>query len=164
MLDNTVEKEILKLQNSYIKRLDNKDMAGWLECFSKKSNASYQCISAENREANMELSLMLDDSYDRLKDRVIYIDEIWKGTFQDYRTRHFTQCLEITPSTVGDSFYNVTTNFHVLYTPEDTRSTEVLVSGVYEDVVDLSTSTPAFLHKTAILDTTVLPRYLAYPV
>ncbi|MDY6841975.1 MAG: aromatic-ring-hydroxylating dioxygenase subunit beta [Pseudomonadota bacterium] len=164
MLTSALEAEILKLQGSYIKSLDSKNMPKWLGCFSNQDNASYHCISVENCEGNMELSLMLDDNHNRLKDRVIYVDEIWKGTFQDYRTRHFTQCLDITPSDIGENYYEMLTNFHILYTPDDTRSTEVLVSGVYEDVVDTNPSSPVFLHKKAILDTTVLPRYLVYPV
>jgi len=164
MSNNEIESEIIKLQCAYIKSLDGKNMTEWLKCFSKKDNASYQCISAENLEGNMELSFMLDDSYNRLKDRVIYINEIWKGTFQDYRTRHFFQFLNIAPSNIGENFYEILTNFQILYTPDDTQSTEVLVSGIYEDIVDANLPSPTFMHKKAILDTTVLPRYLVYPV
>lgn len=164
MIDSTVESKLNKLQMQYLRSLDSKNMEGWLSCFSENQEASYQCISAENIEGDLSLSFMLDDSSSRLKDRVIYINDIWKGTFQDYRTRHFTQCLDVKPVKGLENRFEMITSFHILYTPDDTRSTEVLVSGIYEDIIEISENKTVFLHKKAILDTTVLPRYLVYPV
>ncbi|MCB1756074.1 MAG: nuclear transport factor 2 family protein [Gammaproteobacteria bacterium] len=152
------------LQMRYIRALDEKNMSAWLDSFEESATSNYRCISRENFENGLELSFMLDDSYNRLKDRVSYIDEIWKGTYQDYWTRHFTQCLSIEACNDSANTFDVTSNLQILYTPDDTRSTEVLVSGVYKDKVLVKGDTARFVSKQAILDTTVLPRYLVYPV
>jgi hypothetical protein len=41
---------------------------------------------------------------------------------------------------------------------------EILVTGVYEDAVELNGSGALFRAKRAVLDTVTTPRYLVYPV
>ncbi len=152
-----------ELQTRYIHVLDSKNMEGWLAAFAETPEASYICTTQESVARNLPLALILDDCYARLQDRVTYITKIWAGTFQDYRTRHFIQRVsagQLTKDTV-----RVCTNFTVIYTPDDTGSSEVLTAGVYEDVVRLSGDGGAqFLSKRAVTDTSVLPRYLVYPL
>lgn len=150
------------LQARYLDALDTKNMPGWLACFSADAAASYICTSLENFERNLPIGLMLDDCRARLQDRVTYITEIWKGTFQDYRTRHFVQRLEAAP--LADGVIVLRSNFSVLYTPEDTGGSEVLAAGTYEDRIRFEDGRALFLAKTAVLDTRVLPRYLVYPL
>ena len=107
--------------------------------------------------------MMLDDCQARLKDRVTMVDDIWAGTFQDYRTRHFTQLVAADKN--KDDLVDARTNFQVLYTPDETGITEVLTVGVYEDRIVVPKSGDAkFLTRKAVLDTNVLPRYLVYPI
>lgn len=150
------------LQRRYMRALDTKDMTAWLGCFAEVPEASYTCTSLENVEHDLPLALMLDDCRSRLQDRVTYITEIWKGTFQDYRTRHFVERLEARSDAAG--MIAVTSNVTVMYTPEDTGQSEVLATGAYEDRIRIADGQAAFLAKTAILDTRVLPRYLVYPL
>lgn len=149
-----------ELQNRYIVALDGKDMDGWLSTFVDSEDASYYCISAENEENNFPICLMLDDCRARLKDRIIFINQIWKGTFQDYRTRHFLQRLSCEQE--SDNTYRVRTNFSIDYT-FDPHPTAVLASGVYEDLITIEGDDARFLEKRAIYDTTVLPQYIVYP-
>lgn len=154
--------QIDALQARYIQSLDKRNMAGWLETFDTADDASYICTSAENVDNDLPLALMMDDCHGRLEDRVTFITKIWAGTFQDYRTRHFIQQISCSPT--GNDEYDVVTNFSVLYTPDDTGQSEVLASGEYQDRVKFNGSGPRFLSKKAVTDTTILPRYLVYPL
>ena len=149
-----------ELQNRYILALDNKDMHGWLATFAKRDDVSYACITAENDANDWSIALMLDDCRARLEDRIIFVNQIWKGTFQDYRTRHFTQRLSCDRQAEGS--YRVRSNFVIEYT-FDPDPTQVLAAGVYEDVVLLDDRDAYFLSKRAVYDTTVLPQYIVYP-
>jgi 3-phenylpropionate/cinnamic acid dioxygenase small subunit len=150
------------LQTRYIHALDSKNMQDWLAAFAEVPEACYICTTQESVDRNLPLALILDDCYARLQDRVTYITKIWAGTFQDYRTRHFTQ--RVSAETQPGNTVRVRTNFTVIYTPEDTGSSEVLTAGVYEDVVMFADGGARFLSKKAVTDTSVLPRYLVYPL
>ncbi len=104
---------------------------------------------------------MLDDTRGRLKDRVKFINEVWSGTFEDYATRHFVQRFECNKGANGR--LSVLTNFMVSFTNRRGGS-DILVTGVYEDEIDLGGKEAIFVSKRAILDTVTTPRYLVYPV
>lgn len=161
-IDSALLSAIDALQLRYVAALDGKDMSRWLDTFAEEDNASYICISDENLSHGLELGLMYDDNRARLQDRVTYITEIWAGTFQDYRTRHFVQ--RVNAERIDDWSLRMRSNFSVFYTPENTGVSEVLATGVYEDVISTGNGAPRLLSRKAILDTTVLPRYLVYPV
>jgi 3-phenylpropionate/cinnamic acid dioxygenase small subunit len=156
------EAGIDRLQAAYICALDDKDMKGWLGLFSAEDSSSYTCNSAENVAADLPVALMLDDNRARLMDRVTFVDKVWAGTFQDYRTRHFIQRLRVQSKAPGRC--SVLTNFQVMFTPEEAGDSRPLVCGVYEDEVVMEGGEPRFLHKRAITDTIVLPRYIVYPI
>lgn len=143
--------------------LDSKDMARWLSNYAEEDAASYICLSAENEEQGLALGFMYDDCRARLLDRVTYITQIWAGTFQDYRTRHFVQ--RVATVRIDDQTWHARSNFSVFMTPEDSGVSEVLATGRYEDVVRESAAGELrLLSRRALLDTTVLPRYLVYPI
>jgi 3-phenylpropionate/cinnamic acid dioxygenase small subunit len=148
----------------YIEALDSKEMNKWLDVFSEDDIASYICTSRENVERGLPLALMMDDCRARLYDRVTYITKIWAGTFEDYQTRHFVQ--RVRAEQIYDLGFRVWSNFSVLYTPENAGSSGVLATGVYEDEIRLGScqSDARMLSRRVVLDTTVLPRYLVYPL
>jgi 3-phenylpropionate/cinnamic acid dioxygenase small subunit len=148
-----------ELQARYIGALDRRDFDAWLACFDHQG--SYICTPRENEEQGLPLALMMDDCYERLKDRVSYITQVWAGTFEDYWTRHFIQRLSCTPANANS--YSVVTNFSVLYTSARGRS-EILVAGCYEDEMIVGPAGAKFGSKKAVLDTTTTPRYLVFPV
>ena len=160
MTDPDVLARIDALQIKYQRALDGADMTGWLDCFGEK-DASYICTTRENEEQNLPLALMMDDSYDRLKDRVRFITEVWSGTYEDYQTRHFVQRLDCADK--GAGLYAVASNFMVAYTSARGRS-EILAAGIYQDEISLAGNDAKFRSKKAILDTVATPRYLVYPV
>ena len=162
IIDNSILIQIDELQMRYIHALDNKNFQEWLETFSTDESTSYICTSAENEENNFPIALMYDDCRGRIEDRVTFIQKIWAGTFEDYRSRHFIN--RTRTESLGGDVYTVETNFSILYTPESGR-TEVQVSGVYKDKIKITGASEnnLFLSKKAIYDTTVVPRYIVYP-
>lgn len=159
MIDQAVLAAIDALQMKYLGALDRRDFDAWLDCFAEE--AAYVCISRENHEAGLPVAVMMDDTRARLRDRVRFIKEVWSGTYEDYATRHFVQ--RIDSKLLDKSYVSVITNFMVSYTNRRGGS-DILVTGVYEDTVDVKGGTPRFASKRAILDTVTTPRYLVYPV
>lgn len=152
--------QIDELQNRYISALGAKDMQGWADTFTKTDAASYICRSAENEAQGWPIALMLDDCRARIEDRITFVTQVWKGTFQDYRTRHFLQRLSCVQE--SDTTFRVRTNFSIEYT-HDPHESKTLATGVYEDVVVLEDGEARFQSKRAVYDTTVLPQYIVYP-
>ncbi|QGN54039.1 aromatic-ring-hydroxylating dioxygenase subunit beta [Novosphingobium sp. Gsoil 351] len=143
--------------------LDGKDLASWLGNYAEEEDASYICRSAENTENGLALGFMYDDCRARLEDRVTFINDIWAGTFQDYRTRHFVQWVRY--ERVNGNTLTMRSNFSVFMTPEDSGVTQILAAGQYIDTVRVGTNGGLkLLSRCAELDTSVLPRYLVYPI
>jgi 3-phenylpropionate/cinnamic acid dioxygenase small subunit len=151
--------QIDALQLEYLRSLDRRDMAAWEGCFGE--TASYTCTTAESEDQGLPVALMLDDSRQRIADRVGYVTKIWAGTFEDYRTRHFVQRLSCTA--LPGSRFEVESQFLVAYTTARGQS-ELLTTGLYFDVIVLDAAGARFLSKKAVLDTAVTPRYLVYPI
>lgn len=146
----------------YIDALDGKDMNRWLDTFAEEDAASYICISHENLDRGLSIGFMYDDCRARLEDRVTFVTRIWAGTFQDYRTRHFVQ--RVAAEQIDATSLKIRSNFTVFMTPEDSGVSEVLSAGIYNDVIRIGNGGPRILSRNAILDTSVLPRYLVYPI
>lgn len=160
--DTDVPAAIDALQTRYIAALDNRSMEAWLATFSKEPSASYTCTTAESEEAGLPLALILDDNYARLQDRVTYVTQIWAGTFADYRTRHFIQ--RTAARLVSDNQYDVETNFMVACTPVETGRTELFMTGIYFDRVVVDGNDALFLAKKAVMDSSMVERFMAYPL
>ncbi len=161
-MDNGVLAAIDALQIRYIAALDGRNMDEWLATFCETPEASYVCTTAESEEAGLPLALILDDNYARLKDRVTYVTRIWAGTLSDYRTRHFIQ--RLTCRHGQGNLYEVTTNFTVNYTPVETGRTELFASGMYFDRVAINGSEASFLAKKVVTDSSMVERFMAYPL
>ncbi|MDI1294927.1 aromatic-ring-hydroxylating dioxygenase subunit beta [Sphingobium sp. AR-3-1] len=143
--------------------LDSKDMQRWLDNYADEENASYFCRSAENSEHGLALGFMYDDCRARLEDRVTFVNDIWVGTFQDYRTRHFVQLTSY--HRADTATLEMRSNFSVFMTPKDSGITQVLAAGQYLDSVrQQKNGGLKLLSRRAELDTSVLPRYLVYPI
>lgn len=152
---------IEELQNRYMRALDDRDMRGWLDTFSQDANATYICTNRESVEGNLPVAMMLDDNRARLEDRVTFITKVWEGSFQDYRMRHFVQRIEHVEE---GGLWRIRSNFRVVCTPLGRNQRVETVVGVYEDVVDCSGENALFMSKKAIVDDSVFPRYLVYPL
>lgn len=150
-----------ELQQRYSLALDEGNMSAWLATFSERESASYICISTENDKLGMRIALMLDDCRARLMDRVTFVTKVWAGTFQPYNTRHFVQ--RISSEKIDEATLHVQSNFSIVITPDGGPST-VLAAGRYVDTVEMIDGEARFLSRRAVYDTTVLPRYVVYPL
>jgi salicylate 5-hydroxylase small subunit len=158
-IDYKVRDAVEALNLKYIRALDRRDMHGWLATFDNPG--AYICIPKENEDRGLPIGYMLDDSYARLKDRVTQVTQIQADAVEHYQPRHFTQLVDIQP--LGGVNYRVETHFTVNYTPANTGRTEVLASGTYVDEVIVN-GEARFRCRKAVLDTNVVPRYVAYPI
>lgn len=161
-VDSAMLTKIDELQVRYIAALDARKMDGWLATFKPTRDASYICTTAESVEANLPIALILDDNYARLEDRVMYVTKIWRGTFADYRTRHFIQ--RTACRRLNEGVFDVETNFSVAYTPSETGRAALFATGVYLDRVIVDESGAFFQSKKVVTDTAVVERFMVYPL
>ncbi|MGB1742540.1 MAG: aromatic-ring-hydroxylating dioxygenase subunit beta [Cycloclasticus sp.] len=151
---------IENLNRDYICALDKLDMNKWLACFNKQG--TYTLISNENERNGLPIAFMLDDCYERLQDRVTQVVDIQEDSTEHYQTRHMTQLTNITD--LGDNRYKVDFNFTTFYTQDLIEKTDLLGAGRYEDIILVENGKASFIQRKAVLDTNVLPRYVAYPI
>jgi len=150
---------IENLNRDYICALDKLDMNKWLACFNKQG--TYKLISNENESRGYPIAFMLDDKFERLQDRVTQVNDIQADSTEHYQMRHMTQLTSITD--LGNNRYQADYNFTVYYTQNLIETSSILCVGRYEDII-LIENGASFLQRKAVIDTNVLPRYVAYPV
>jgi len=147
-----------QLYGAYAAAVDSHDWHKWPEFFT--SDCSYMVFSQENVDHGLPLAYMLDDNRDRLFDRVKFVTDVWAGTIEPYRTRHFIQRTLTTDR--GDGTFQVRANLIVTYTEAD-GVPGILASGYYEDLVRTTDQGLLFVEKNVFLDGTP-SRYLVYPL
>jgi anthranilate 1,2-dioxygenase small subunit len=104
---------------------------------------------------------MLDDCYERLQDRVTYVDKVWKGSFEDYQTRHFVQTLSVEPG--SDALLEVRSNMTIF--ASDLRGrTSIFVAGQYHDLVRIEDGAALFRERRVLMDTFATPGVVVYPL
>lgn len=147
------------LQQNYVYSLDRRDMRGWLACFA--ADGRYTLTSAENRQMELPVGMMLDDCYERLRDRVKFVEEVWNHAVEHYQSRHVISRDRCTREAGQD--LEVSTSFSVFFTNAQGHSS-LLAVGRYEDVVTEQDGALLFRSRLAIMDTAVPPRYIIYPI
>jgi 3-phenylpropionate/cinnamic acid dioxygenase small subunit len=150
---------LVQLQSRYIRALARNDMSAWADCFDDPG--SYVCMVRENEEQGLPIALMMDDSRGRILDRVKYVTEVWHGTFEDYSSRHIVQPIDW--SVAASGAITAESNLIVAYTTTRGRS-EMLATGSYLDEIVIGPAGAHFRSKKVVLDTTITPRYLVYPI
>jgi anthranilate 1,2-dioxygenase small subunit len=155
------QEAVSNLINEYVKVVDSRRVEDWPGLFAEE--AAYSVVTRENYDRGLPIALILDDSRDRIEDRVIYITKVWAGHFNDYYPRHIVSNISISPFDVDDSQITVTANVAV-YITELEGNTYLLAVGQYVDTVTFFGNVARFKEKKTILDTNVLPRYFVYPL
>jgi anthranilate 1,2-dioxygenase small subunit len=154
-----VERRVRALQRRYAAAVDAKRLDEWLSLFAPE--CSYVVITRENIERGLPLALIHDDSTDRIHDRVVYIEHVWKGHINDYRQRHLLSDPEVVADADG---IRVRQGFAVYLSEPSVAGSRLLATGEYEDEVTFVEGEPRFRAKRVILDADVLPRYFVYPL
>lgn len=148
------------LIHAYARCLDQLRIADWEHFFDDE--AYYEVNSRENIERGLPLAHVLDNSRDRIHDRIVYVNEIWEGHYNAYWPRHILG----EPVEVGreGDLVHVETPLAVYITEAGSVSSRLLAVGQYQDVITLAGDEAKFRRKRVVLDTTVLPRYFVYPI
>ncbi len=147
-----------KLFARYAAVLDAGKVAAWAELFDEDS--SYAVYCAADDERGLPLAYMLDDCLARIMDRVKFVDEVWRGTVEPYRTRHIFQRTEL--ESVGEETLRAESNVLVAYTGKNDVS-GLLCSGRTEDIIRIRDGEALFKERKILLDGTP-SRYLVYPI
>jgi 3-phenylpropionate/cinnamic acid dioxygenase small subunit len=155
----TIRFLIEELQMRYAHALDSKNMPGWAACFAV--DGSYLCQTRENHDRKLPIGYMSDDSVARIRDRVKTVDEIWRGTAEDYQTRHLVQSVHVGAAPGG--LHEAVGNFVVFYTTNRGDS-RILATGEYIDQIRITDQQALLVSRKAILDQVTVPRYLVYPI
>jgi 3-phenylpropionate/cinnamic acid dioxygenase small subunit len=154
-----LDRQVRALQRRYVRAVDEKRLDEWVSLFAVE--CSYIVTTRENEERGLPLALVCDDSNDRIRDRVVYIQDVWKDHFNDYRQRHILSQPEV--SWFGGEA-RASVSFAV-YISEPTKiGSQLLATGEYVDVVVFERGVARFREKRVILDADVLPRYFVYPL
>jgi 3-phenylpropionate/cinnamic acid dioxygenase small subunit len=156
--DALVELALDAALGRYAAVVDGQEWNAWIELFT--DDCSYAVYSLENFERGLPLAYMLDDNHGRLRDRVMFITEVWSGTVEPYRTRHVIQRTHT--ERVEEHEYQVQANLIVTYTELD-GIPGVLASGYYTDRIRLTDDGARFVEKNVYLDG-MPARYLVYPL
>jgi anthranilate 1,2-dioxygenase small subunit len=145
------------LQARYARALDNRDLEAWLALFAR--DGQYFVMPADNEAAGLPVALMMDDCYERLRDRINYVNKVW--TFDTYQTRHFIQRLDVRPA--GEDLYAVESNMAVFMADAEGRI-QPLAIGRYLDEVRIQDEVAAFRSKRVIVDSFCFPGNIVYPL
>ncbi len=153
-----MQEAINALISASVRALDERRLDDWADCFA--SEAAYTVIPRSNLEKNLPLCVMADETKARIRDRVLFVREIWKENFTDYVPRHLYTVLGAT----GDSReLSVASNIAIYATEPDGR-TLLLAVGEYRDIIVRESDRLLLRRRQVVLDTEILPRYLVYPL
>lgn len=141
-----------------VRALDERRLDDWADCFA--SEAAYSVIPRANLEQNLPLCIMADETKARIKDRVLFVREIWKENFTDYIPRHL---YTIVASSESAGEISALSNLAV-YATEPDGHTLLLAVGEYRDVMVRENGHLLLRRRQVVLDTEILPRYLVYPL
>lgn len=146
-----------ELLSRYVDVVDGQRWHEWPDLFT--ADGAYAVYALDNVEDGLPLAYMLDDNANRLRDRVKFVTEVWAGTIEPYRTRHF---LQVTNVDQEGRTYRVRSNLLVTYAEID-ELPGTLATGFAEDTIRFEQDAPRLASRAVHLDGTP-GRYLVYPL
>ena len=176
-VDPAIRERVGRLNERYMLALDTQDMEGWLACFD--SDGQYFVQGADNAAAGLPLSLMYDDCYERLEDRVTFVNDIWPGAFEEYQTRHFLQPLVLEPVVLEPAtpasekaaidepersiLLRAVSNVTVMASDQRGR-TNLFITGQYVDTLRHRDCIALIKERRVVMDTFATPGVVVYPL
>jgi anthranilate 1,2-dioxygenase small subunit len=152
---------IRRLYEQYCHCLNRCEYDSWPGFFA--AEASFEVRQIEDHERGLTVGLMFDANRRRIEDRVKFMSQIWKGSIEHYRTRHFIQVTRVSTANSSESVYSVDANLLVIYTPAEGVSA-VLVSGQSIDEIELDAELQGRFRKRTVLLDGIPARALNYPI
>ena len=152
-----LEVRLRHLQATYVRLLDEDRLEEVPDLFTPE--ASYRVITYENKKADFPIAIIDAANRDMLIDRIAALRHA--NVYEPQRYRHILSFLTI--DNMDGTTAKCTTSFLVIRTMID-GTQELFVSGVYEDVIDLSGSDVLFKEKTVVLDGDKIDTLIAIPI
>ena len=84
---------VSELLDRYASHVDHGRLDEWAALFAEESR--YEVRTRENVEAGNPIALVLDDSKDRILDRITVIRKFWRGHHDEQYVRHLWSALRI---------------------------------------------------------------------
>jgi anthranilate 1,2-dioxygenase small subunit len=160
LTDEGGERQVRGLLRQYVEIVDNARLHDWVELFT--ASGSYFVTTRENDERGLPIAFVYDDTKDRIRDRVAYVEEVWRGHYNDYRQRHILSDPSI--EWVAGGSVRLTASFAIYIAEHGRSGSRLLATGAYHDTLVVEDGHLKFDTKKVIVDSDVLPRYFVYPL
>jgi anthranilate 1,2-dioxygenase small subunit len=156
--------EILDLLTDYVHVVDEPSrLAEWPGFFA--ADGTYSVITRENWLRGWPIGIMLDDTKDKIVDRVHITQSVWKGHFDEQVVRHTLSIPRIVSATADEVHTETNFTATIMKEVQDPRPLGPFVfSGMYKDTICLEDGLSRFRERVVILDNAVLPTYFVYPL
>lgn len=140
----------------YCHRLDDEDWDAWPEFFT--DDGTYKILTRENHEADLPLGIMFCDGIGMMKDRMLALQ-----TANIYEPHSHCHVLSRSALELENSTVIARTNFTVTRTMQN-GAMEIFATGKYLDRIDVSSSTPKFKQRLAVIESRRIDILLVAPL
>lgn len=148
---------IYDLYADYANRLDDFRLDSWLELFVE--DCLYRIVPRENYVANLPLSLVLCDSKDMLRDRVVALQQA--NEYNIHTDRHLVSSVKV--KRCDDGIIFVDASFAVFQVNTEGEASLFAV-GAYQDEIVFVGTEARFKSKTVIMDNSCVPHAISTPL
>src|SRR6266446_2179763 len=156
-VDQAVRLAVTDLLAHYVDVIDEGRLEAWPELFTEKCR--YLVTSQESYEEGLPHGVIYADSRGMLRDRVSALREA--NIYEPQRYRHLVGPIWVERET--ETTVRVRSNFLVIRIMH-TGDTMLFASGVYRDLVDISSTPYRFIERIVVTDSHKIDTLLAIPL
>jgi 3-phenylpropionate/cinnamic acid dioxygenase small subunit len=156
-VDQAVRLAVADLLARYVDVIDEGRLEAWPELFAEKCR--YLITSAESFEEGLPHGVIYADSRGMLRDRVSALREA--NIYEPQRYRHLVGPIWVERET--ETTVRVRSNFLVIRIMH-TGDTMLFATGVYRDLVDISSAPYRFIERIVVTDSHKIDTLLAIPL
>lgn len=149
---------IWRLSLEYCRLLDSQQLESWIELFC--DDGTYQCISKENRDKSLPLSLIRCEGRAGLKDRVVAIEDMF--VFKPRTMRHV-----VSGPVILNTEYELQVSARSSFAIFESIGQEMgklYATGEYDDLIRFVGNVPRFVHRIAVYDSPLLLSDAVFPM
>jgi anthranilate 1,2-dioxygenase small subunit len=157
MIAAELEREVVRLNYSYARCLDENRLEEWPEFFT--DDCRYFIQPRDNRDHGLEGYWLYFENKRMLRDRVVSLKEV--NIYQIHYERRMVSNVEVTGRD-GDGWI-ARANFLVVHTDNEGRS-KIFSAGEYRDRIVGSAGALRFRERAVIADTFAVPSHLSMPI
>lgn len=148
---------ICDLFAEYAACLDEFRLSDWLDLFVE--DCLYRIVPRENYAANLPLSLVLCDSKDMLRDRVVALQEA--NEYNIHIDRHVVSSIRFRARAADQVQVEAS---YAVYQINTEGEVSLFAVGVYLDEVVFVGGQPRFKSKTVVMDNSCVPHAISTPL